>query len=325
MTTPMVVVMAVPMIMAVFVIVAVAMIVGMAVHRELGWRELVPVFKKSVISSAVIMFIIANAGLFSYLITRAGADRVVNPQSIGGSRMAAFVLQPHVTEFLDAQVASKGFSDVSEYIRSLVNEAQEREADGRLTARIEGGDGLYPWIVATEGKVILGYAYAAQYNPRAGYRYACEDSIYLRHDALGQGIGTALLAALIAACEAWGFRQMIAGIAGSEPASVALHARAGIEEQRAVLRDATRRPRLLRHRYVDGGAQRTGCDRRVQPDGLQGRPERPRRPPTRTGGPVRARRPVAGFRLLDGAVSGGSLPETMIGVPTKVGTPISLC
>jgi voltage-gated potassium channel len=32
---------------------------------------------------------------------RAGADRVVNPQSIGGSRMAAFVLQPHVTEFLD--------------------------------------------------------------------------------------------------------------------------------------------------------------------------------------------------------------------------------
>jgi voltage-gated potassium channel len=34
-------------------------------------------------------------------LVRAGADRVVNPQSIGGSRMAAFVLQPHVTEFLD--------------------------------------------------------------------------------------------------------------------------------------------------------------------------------------------------------------------------------
>ncbi len=32
---------------------------------------------------------------------RAGADRIVNPQSIGGARMAAFVLQPHVTEFLD--------------------------------------------------------------------------------------------------------------------------------------------------------------------------------------------------------------------------------
>ena len=32
---------------------------------------------------------------------RAGADRVVNPQNIGGARMAAFVLRPHVAEFLD--------------------------------------------------------------------------------------------------------------------------------------------------------------------------------------------------------------------------------
>ena len=92
------------------------------------------------------------------------------------------------------------------------------------------GEG-WPWLVARDaGGTILGYAYAAQYNPRAGYRYACEDSIYLRHDALGQGLGTALLASLIAACEAWGFRQMIAGIASGEPASVALHARFGFIE-----------------------------------------------------------------------------------------------
>jgi len=32
---------------------------------------------------------------------RAGADRVVNPQHIGGARMAAFVLRPHVAEFVD--------------------------------------------------------------------------------------------------------------------------------------------------------------------------------------------------------------------------------
>ena len=91
------------------------------------------------------------------------------------------------------------------------------------------GEG-WPWLVARGDGQVLGYAYAAQYNLRVGYRYACEDSIYLRHDALGQGIGTALLAALIEACEAWGFRQMIAGIAGSEPASVALHARAGFAQ-----------------------------------------------------------------------------------------------
>ncbi|MDP1819238.1 MAG: potassium channel protein [Acidimicrobiales bacterium] len=34
-------------------------------------------------------------------LARAGADRVVNPQSIGGVRMAAFVVRPHVAEFLD--------------------------------------------------------------------------------------------------------------------------------------------------------------------------------------------------------------------------------
>jgi voltage-gated potassium channel len=34
-------------------------------------------------------------------LVRAGADRAVNPQLIGGRRMAAFALQPHVAEFLD--------------------------------------------------------------------------------------------------------------------------------------------------------------------------------------------------------------------------------
>lgn len=55
-----------------------ALIVGMVIHRELGFKDLVPVFRKSVISSAVIMFIIANAGLFAFLITRAGI-----PDAIG--------------------------------------------------------------------------------------------------------------------------------------------------------------------------------------------------------------------------------------------------
>lgn len=103
------------------------------------------------------------------------------------------------------------------------------EIAGRMRKVLDAG---WPWLVAREGPggEIVGYAYAAQYNPRAGYRFACEDSIYLRHDRLGQGLGKRLLAALLEACEAWGFRQMIAGIAGSEPASLALHARAGFVE-----------------------------------------------------------------------------------------------
>lgn len=55
-----------------------ALIVGMGIYKEIKLRHLYPIFRKSVISSAVIMFIIANAGLFSFLITRAGV-----PEAIG--------------------------------------------------------------------------------------------------------------------------------------------------------------------------------------------------------------------------------------------------
>ncbi len=113
-----------------------------------------------------------------------------------------------------------------------------QEIAGRMTKVLGAG---WPWLLARDADGdALGFAYAAQYNPRAGYRFTCEDSIYLRHDALGRGIGTALLVALIAACEACGFRQMIAGIAGSEPASIALHARADFVEV-ARLRSAGRK------------------------------------------------------------------------------------
>lgn len=55
-----------------------ALIVGMGIYKEIKVKDLFPIFRKSVISSAVIMFIIANAGLFSFLITRAGV-----PEAIG--------------------------------------------------------------------------------------------------------------------------------------------------------------------------------------------------------------------------------------------------
>ncbi len=55
-----------------------ALLVGMVIHREIAFKDLPGILKKSVMSSAVIMFIIANAGLFAFLITRAGV-----PEAIG--------------------------------------------------------------------------------------------------------------------------------------------------------------------------------------------------------------------------------------------------
>ena len=55
-----------------------ALIVGMVIYREIKIDDLYVILRKSVLSSAVIMFIIANAGLFAFLITRAGV-----PDAIG--------------------------------------------------------------------------------------------------------------------------------------------------------------------------------------------------------------------------------------------------
>ena len=74
---------------------------------------------------------------------------------------------------------------------------------------------------------MVGYAYATQFRDRPAYAETCENSIYLAPDQLGRGIGSRLLPALAAAAHQAGFRQMIAVIGGSEPASVALHAKCG--------------------------------------------------------------------------------------------------
>ena len=55
-----------------------ALMVGMVMYGEIKFRDILPILKKSVVSSAVIMFIIANAGLFAFLLTRAGV-----PDEIG--------------------------------------------------------------------------------------------------------------------------------------------------------------------------------------------------------------------------------------------------
>lgn len=54
-----------------------AFIVGVFIYRETRVADLGPILRKSVLSSAVVMFIIANAGLFSFMITRAGVPDLI--------------------------------------------------------------------------------------------------------------------------------------------------------------------------------------------------------------------------------------------------------
>jgi phosphinothricin acetyltransferase len=89
------------------------------------------------------------------------------------------------------------------------------------------GRGL-PWLVAEYGDAIAGYGYCAPFRARSAYRYALEDSVYVRHDMQGRGVGRALLDELVRGCEAAGYRQLVAVIGDSaHAASINLHAAAG--------------------------------------------------------------------------------------------------
>ncbi|MCA1661254.1 MAG: N-acetyltransferase family protein [Novosphingobium sp.] len=104
----------------------------------------------------------------------------------------------------------------------------ETQMAARLRKVLDAGE---PWLVARDATdEVIGYAYASRFRDRPAYRYACENSVYIRHDRRGEGIGRALLANLIVAAERCGFRQMIAVIGGAEAPSERLHAACGFVE-----------------------------------------------------------------------------------------------
>ena len=85
-----------------------------------------------------------------------------------------------------------------------------------------------PYLVAELNGHVVGYSYATFYRARPAYRYTVEDSVYVEEGLQGRGIGTALLAELIARCEQGPWRQMLAVIGDSANAgSIALHRRMG--------------------------------------------------------------------------------------------------
>ncbi len=76
---------------------------------------------------------------------------------------------------------------------------------------------------------VVGFAALSPYRERAAYRTSVEDSIYVRRDRGGRGIGTQLLTHLLDVAEQSGFHAVFARIEASGAASRALHARCGFE------------------------------------------------------------------------------------------------
>ena len=86
------------------------------------------------------------------------------------------------------------------------------------------------WLVASDPTGVLGFAYYTQFRDRSAYRFTAENSIYIRDDLRGQGVGKALGARLIETATAAGFRTMIAVIGDSENVgSIGVHASLGFQ------------------------------------------------------------------------------------------------
>lgn len=101
--------------------------------------------------------------------------------------------------------------------------------DARRTWLLDRQSHGFPVLVADEDGTVFGFASYGDYRPWDGYLHTVEHSIYVHPTAQGRGLGRALLAALIERAHAQGKHVMVAGIAASNAASIALHRRAGFE------------------------------------------------------------------------------------------------
>jgi len=105
----------------------------------------------------------------------------------------------------------------------------EAEMAARMARVQEAG---CAWLVAVDAAgAVLGFGYFAPFRPRPAYRFTAEDSVYVRDDIRGQGVGKALVAELVGRAEARGMRQMVAVIGDAENVgSIGLHVSLGFRQ-----------------------------------------------------------------------------------------------
>lgn len=99
-----------------------------------------------------------------------------------------------------------------------------------FTTRIEKTLEKYPYLVAEEDGVVLGYAYASTYYARAAYDWAVELSVYVSLDSRGQGVGTKLYDALEYLLDQMGYVHFLACISLPNEASLTLHRKRGYQK-----------------------------------------------------------------------------------------------
>jgi phosphinothricin acetyltransferase len=101
---------------------------------------------------------------------------------------------------------------------------------GEMEGRIRDISARFPWLVWEEDGEVTGYTYIHEWKERSAYRFAVEDSIYLKQGYEGKGIGKKLLAALLETLEKTNIHTVVAGITLPNERSAALHEGFGFKQ-----------------------------------------------------------------------------------------------
>jgi L-amino acid N-acyltransferase YncA len=118
------------------------------------------------------------------------------------------------------------------YIKNTVVTFEEQPiSKSEILERIEKVTGSsLPWLVAEDGGVVIGYAYAGKWNVRSAYRHTVETTIYLSSSSISKGWGTQLYQALFDILRDKSIHIVIGGITLPNPASIALHEKFGMKK-----------------------------------------------------------------------------------------------
>jgi L-amino acid N-acyltransferase len=137
---------------------------------------------------------------------------------------------------LSVRVADLGDAEA---IRSIYNpEVLESTVTFDLVPRslqeqqawLQARSGAHAVLVAEDGGgEVVGFASLSPYKDRPAYSTTVEDSVYVRRDQQGRGVGRVLLSELLAVATRHGFHAVIGRIVGGHEASIRLHAALGFE------------------------------------------------------------------------------------------------
>ncbi|MCD1294157.1 N-acetyltransferase [Methanocella sp. CWC-04] len=115
-------------------------------------------------------------------------------------------------------------------INSICTFQTEPETVESRTAWFEAHGERYPVFVAEIDGEVVGWASLSKYHPGSSAWHTVEDSVYIRHDMTGKGIGKVLLMNLILEARCLGYHSIMAGIASDQIASLKLHEDFGFME-----------------------------------------------------------------------------------------------